>query len=106
VSDIATLQPEPLARWHERLVNSPRLIRQGRLRRVSGMVLEVEGLPMPMGSHACIHNTSQGQWVDAECIGFHGDITYLMAFDPVQGLSPGAVVCPLDTPVLTGSSVG
>jgi flagellum-specific ATP synthase len=65
------------------------------------MVLEVEGLPMPMGAHACIHNTSQGQWVDAECIGFHGDITYLMAFDPVQGLSPGAVVCPIDTPVLT-----
>ena len=65
------------------------------------MVLEVEGLPMPMGAHACIHNTSQDQWVDAECIGFHGDITYLMAFDPVQGLSPGAVVCPIDTPVLT-----
>jgi flagellum-specific ATP synthase len=101
VTEAATLQPAPLVRWRERIAKSPWAIRQGRLRRVSGMVLEVEGLPMPMGAHACIENSSQGYWVDAECIGFHGDITYLMAFDPVQGLSPGAVVCPIETPVLT-----
>jgi flagellum-specific ATP synthase len=37
-------------------------------------------------------------WIDAECIGFEGDTTYLMAFDQVSGLSPGAVVYPLLTP--------
>lgn len=92
---------ETVSGWHQRLAQTPRVIQQGRLRRVAGMVMEVEGLPLPMGAHACVHNPSQRQWVDAECIGFQGDATYLMAFDPVQGLSPGAAVCPIDTPVLT-----
>lgn len=92
--------PSELRAGLDRLSQTPRAIRQGRLRRVSGMVMEVEGLPLPMGAHAFVENTSQSQWVDAECIGFHGDVTYLMAFDPVQGLAPGAWVCPIQTPVL------
>jgi flagellum-specific ATP synthase len=33
-------------------------------------------------------------WIDAECVGFRDEITYLMAFDPVGGLMPGALVIP------------
>jgi flagellum-specific ATP synthase len=92
-----------LARQRQRLEQTPLSIRQGRLRKVSGLVLEVEGLPMAMGAHACVQNSTQGHWVDAECIGFQGGATYLMAFDPVQGLSPGAAVCPLQTPIFSGA---
>ena len=81
-----------------KLANLPKSVREGRLKRVSGLLIEVEGLPLPMGAHACVENSRQGTWIDAECIGFEGDTTYLMAFDPVAGLSPGAVVCPLLTP--------
>ncbi len=92
---------EALSQRAARLAEAPRAIRQGKLKRVSGLVLEVEGLPMAMGSHACVENQTQGHWVDAECIGFHGETTYLMAFDPVHGLSPGAAVHPLHTPLAT-----
>ena len=102
MTEATVLSSSAMQEGWERLSRTPHAIRQGRLRRVSGMVMEVEGLPMPMGAHACVENTSQGQWVDAECIGFHGDATYLMAFDPVQGLAPGALVCPIQTPVLVG----
>lgn len=81
-----------------RLEQWPRSVREGRLRRVSGLVLEVEGLPLPIGAHACVENPRQRSWIDAECIGFDGETTYLMAFDSISGLSPGAVVCPLNTP--------
>lgn len=91
-----------LAHYRQRLQQMPMAIRQGRLRKVSGLVLEVEGLPLAMGAHACVQNATQGRWVDAECIGFHGDATYLMAFDAVHGLAPGAIVCPLDTPIDEG----
>ena len=57
-----------LARQRQRLEQTPLSIRQGRLRKVSGLVLEVEGLPMAMGAHACVQNSTQGHWVDAECI--------------------------------------
>jgi flagellum-specific ATP synthase len=65
---------------------------------VSGLLVEVEGLPLSIGAQACVENSRQGTWVDAECIGFERDTTYLMAFDQMTGLSPGAVVYPLLTP--------
>ena len=38
----------------EILKDAPRSIREGKLKRVSGIVLEVEGLPMSIGSGATI----------------------------------------------------
>jgi flagellum-specific ATP synthase len=63
------------------------------------VLIEVVGLPLPLGAPACIEHAQVGGWVDAECIGFEDNKTYLMAYDPVQGLAPGALVCPLHSPV-------
>ena len=82
-----------------KLAQLPLSVREGRVKRVSGLLIEVEGLPLSMGAQACVENTRQGAWVDAECIGFESDTTFLMAFDQVHGLSPGAVVYPLLTPL-------
>ena len=81
-----------------KLANLPLSVREGRVKRVSGLLVEVEGLPLSIGAQACVENSRQGNWVDAECIGFERDTTYLMAFDQMAGLSPGAVVYPLLTP--------
>jgi flagellum-specific ATP synthase len=88
-----------IAHYRERLARSPLSIRQGRVRRVSGLLIEVTGLPLPLGAPACVEHAQAGSWADAECIGFEDNITYLMAYDPVHGLAPGAIVCPLYTPV-------
>jgi len=82
----------------ERLRQAPRSIGQGRLKRVTGLLLEVEGLQTQIGGQACIQHESLGTWIDVECIGFDAGIAYFMAFDPVAGLSPGAPVFPLDVP--------
>ncbi len=84
----------------ERIRSLPEGIVCGRLRRVSGMVLEVEGLPLMIGARAQVHSPHQDQWLEAECIGFEGDTTYLMALDPLQALAPGAAVVPWGTPRL------
>ena len=81
------------------LAQLPLSIRAGRVRSVSGLLIEVLGLPLPIGSAACVENASTGGWIDAECIGFEDNITYLMAYDAVSGLAPGAVVSPLLTPL-------
>ena len=81
-----------------KLASLPLSVREGRVKRVSGLLVEVEGLPLSIGAQACVENARQGNWVDAECIGFERDTTYLMAFDQMAGLSPGAVVYPLLTP--------
>jgi len=83
-----------------RVRGAPRSVRAGRLQRVSGLVFEVAGLPMVIGQHACVE-MSVGGFVEAECIGFNGAITYLMPIDPALGVAPGAVVYPANTPAQT-----
>ena len=79
----------------------PKSIREGRLKKVSGFVLEVEGLPLPIGASACILSQGSDYFIDAECIGFNGGTTYLMAVDPIDGIAPGALVYPANTPFMT-----
>ncbi len=83
------------------LQEAPRSIREGRIKKVSGFVLEVEGLPLSIGAGACILSGPSGNVIDAECIGFDGSITFLMAVDAIQGIAPGSLVYPANTPFRT-----
>lgn len=83
------------------LEEAPRSIREGRVKKVSGFVLEVEGLPLAIGSGACIFSGANKRVIDAECIGFDGGITFLMAIDAIDGIAPGALVYPANTPFRT-----
>ena len=100
------LQPAELANQLEmrkqHLLETPLSIREGKLKRVSGIVLEVEGLPMSIGTGATILSELGGKTYDAECIGFNGAITYLMPIDAMEGISPGALVYPANTPFDSG----
>jgi flagellum-specific ATP synthase len=93
---------DQLSSAREQLIATPRSIREGKLKRVSGIVLEVEGLPLSIGSSATIVSQAGDLSFDAECIGFNGGITYLMPLDPVEGIAPGALVYPAHTPVNDG----
>jgi flagellum-specific ATP synthase len=90
-----------VAYWQDRLLQAPLSVREGRLRRVAGLIFEVEGLPMPIGHRAHVVVTGQAG-IEAECIGFNGGITYLMPIDPAEGIAPGAAVYPMNTPVYAG----
>jgi flagellum-specific ATP synthase len=90
-----------VAAYNARLNLMPQSVREGRLTRVSGLLYEVQGLPMTIGDRATI-NLGGDQAVEAECIGFNGSITYLMPVDPVDNISPGAPVYPLGTPYFEG----
>ena len=109
---LSVLQPSELAAQLESrrlyLGDIPKSIREGRLKRVSGIVLEVEGLPLSIGAGATILSEIGGKTYDAECIGFNGGITYLMPIDAVEGISPGALVYPANTPFVSegGYSTG
>jgi len=103
---VSHLQPAELANQIEmrkqHLLETPLSIREGKLKRVSGIVLEVEGLPMSIGTGATILSELGGKTYDAECIGFNGAITYLMPIDAMEGISPGALVYPANTPFDSG----
>lgn len=82
----------------ERVRSLPVGISYGRLRKVSGVVLEVDALPMVIGARAHVQGEGSRPWTEAECIGFEGSRTYLMPLDEVQAMAPGALVLPSTMP--------
>ncbi len=71
----------------------------GRLTRINGLVMEASGIKLPLGSGCRIQIPGDGM-VEAEVVGFSGDRLYMMPTEDVYGLSPGALVFPLESPQL------
>ena len=93
LADLQTATAEPLP-----------LETQGRLVRVTGLVLEAAGIRVPVGSVCEIHQDARAGDVAppviAEVVGFSGDRAYLMPTGDVHGLSSGALVVPRPSPVM------
>ena len=70
--------------------------RSGSLTRVAGLVMEAVGLRLAVGS-GCTVLMPNGNRVEAEVVGFHGDRLYLMPTNDIFGLSPGAKVIPWES---------
>ena len=70
-----------------------RPIASGRLVRVVGLTLEAIGCRAPVGS-LCIVETLNGD-LDAEVVGFSGEILFLMPSEQLLGVMPGAKVTPV-----------
>ena len=69
------------------------LVREGILKRVVGLTLEATGCQIPLGAPARVE-TSDGEWVDAEVVGFAGERSFLMPSSELHGLLPNARVVP------------
>jgi flagellum-specific ATP synthase len=65
--------------------------RTGTLVRVVGMTLEARGILAPVGALCRIESANHDSF-DAEVVGFHNDILYLMPFTDPSGAGPGARV--------------
>jgi flagellum-specific ATP synthase len=66
---------------------------RGTLTRLAGLVLEANGIKMPVGSQ-CVITMKSREPVLAEVVGFSGERAFLMPAGDVHGLSSGAGVAP------------
>lgn len=66
---------------------------RGTLTRLTGLVLEAEGIKVPVGSQCTVQMPGHAP-VLAEVVGFSGDRAFLMPAGDVFGLSSGATVVP------------
>lgn len=67
----------------------------GRLVRANGLLLESLGCQLAVGQR-CQIESSSGELIDAQAVGFDRDVTYLMPFKQPQGLRAGARVFPAE----------
>ncbi|MCL4410832.1 MAG: flagellar protein export ATPase FliI [Gammaproteobacteria bacterium] len=90
-----------LQKVRARVQQANTVVHSGRVVRATGMVLEVVGLELPVGS-ACRVEVSQAQaqepvYCEAEVVGFAGERSFLMPLEEIHGLTPGARVLPLQS---------
>lgn len=71
------------------------LAQRGTLTRLSGLILEAQGLRLPVGSQCKVHVPGR-EAVFAEVVGFAQDRAFLMPAGDVGGLVNGAEVAPLE----------
>ena len=71
---------------------------EGRLVKVSGMLVEAAGISLPVGA-LCQLRQPDGKAIEAEVVGFANAHTYLMPSADTSGLSPETRVCPLEPAV-------
>lgn len=67
---------------------------EGRLRRIVGTLLEAEGCKAPIGAY-CIVETTDGDWLETEVVGFASDHILLMPTGELRGVMPHARVVPI-----------
>ena len=70
---------------------------KGKLTRVTGLVLEASGLRLAVGS-CCRVLLPHGNSIEAEVVGFSEDRLFLMPINDVHGVTPGALVVPIEAP--------
>lgn len=89
----------------QRIAHAPRLQRQGRVVRATGLILEATGLNLPVGAACQIHTPhAPNTWSDAEVVGFANGATYLMPIQPLANIEPDAAIRALCTPAESLSS--
>ena len=84
--------PELLVR---RVGEMPRFATNGRVIRVTGLVVEVAGLDLGLGEICQLSSFTDGRTVLAEVCGFDSDRLLLMSLGELDGIHPGAMVTPL-----------
>jgi flagellum-specific ATP synthase len=75
----------------DRIASTPRIVVQGRVRRVVGLVIEAGGVEAALGETCRIRN-GKGEEVLAEVVGFHERGALLMPLGELQGVHPGSTV--------------
>jgi FliI/YscN family ATPase len=84
--------PETLT---DRIAETPRVARYGRVTRVVGLVIEAAGLDTGLGELCRLTSFGDERSVLAEVVGFHERGVLLMPLGDISGLHPGSMVQPL-----------
>jgi flagellum-specific ATP synthase len=102
LADRVTQRQARWQRWSDELLlrtaTRPALEVEGRLLRVTGLVMEATGVRVPVGSVCEIHAEGAREPVLAEVVGFNGDRAFLMPNGEMHGMASGARVVPRAVP--------
>src|SRR5690625_7915513 len=77
----------------QRIQQAPRVVREGRVVRATGLVLEAAGMNLPVGAACQIYTPhAEHTWSDAEVEGIDHRLTCLMSRENMSNIEPGAKI--------------
>lgn len=86
------------------LVNNSTLIKPtGKVSKIVGLIAEGDNLRLSIGSLCNIIN-DHGDLIKAEVVGFRDEKALFMTYEDIRGISPGAIIEPLDSSVMVDVS--
>lgn len=74
-------------------LSTPQLSSQGRVTKIMGLALEVDGLKVAIGD-VCEVRTTKGEFLDVEVVGFSSQAAYMMPLTRITNIVAGALVRP------------
>ncbi|MGB0733406.1 MAG: flagellar protein export ATPase FliI [Pontibacterium sp.] len=86
---------DSLARCNSVTLRRPKPRMEGYITRMIGLTVEAVGIQAAIGD-CCKIAMPNGQYVEAEVVGFSGDRIFLMPLYPIEGLQQGARIFPLE----------
>lgn len=80
--------------FESRMKGIPRIRRYGRLTKITGLVMEAEGIKMPLGATCFVERAINDRHDEVVCevVGFNGPRMLLMPLADLEGIAPGARV--------------
>ncbi|MEX2031946.1 MAG: FliI/YscN family ATPase [Dehalococcoidia bacterium] len=89
---LADLDLPNLGRYRALLENAAPIVVEGRVREVTGLLAEVDGIPGRLGEMCRIERPGGGEAIESEVVGFKGDRTLVMPLGDLHGVQAGARV--------------
>ncbi|WP_337013570.1 flagellar protein export ATPase FliI [Pantoea sp. AS142] len=86
---------DTIVRSEQQIMTLPPYQQYGKLVRATGLVMEVVGLKLPIGTLCMIERKRTGgtEFVEGEVVGFNERVLFIMPLENVDGILPGARVC-------------
>lgn len=84
----------PFADYHDLLNEKDFINKKGKVRQVTGLIIQVEGLDAFVGEICEIEIKSTGRLVMSEVVGFVNQTVLLMPLDEIEDIGPGSLVRP------------
>ena len=66
--------------------------KQGRVNRITGLIMESHGPAVGLGALCTVHSRQKEKTIDAEVVGFRDNKILLMALGDMAGIEPGSLI--------------
>ncbi len=95
-----------LTKYETFIENFSMVKKQGRVSRITGLIMESNGPAVSLGAICTVHSRQKNRTLEAEVVGFRDNKVLLMALGEVAGIEPGSLIVAREESPMFNVSMG